>query len=120
MPPKRKGKTPAPPAAPAAPAADGPAWARPVRDGVLVEIAVKPNAKAAAFQGVEDGRLRVAIDSPPVDGKANAAVVAFLAGVLGVKRSSVSVVKGMTAHHKTVLLEGATVEAVTARVAGEA
>ena len=78
---------------------------RVVGNNVLIEINVKPNAKESEIVGIEDGLLKVSIDSPPVDGKANTEVVNFMASRFGVKKSYVSIIKGQTSHHKTVQFE---------------
>jgi uncharacterized protein (TIGR00251 family) len=57
---------------------------------------------------VHDGRLKLAVTAPPVDGEANAAVVELLARELGVPRAAVEVVAGATSRRKTVRVVGAT------------
>jgi uncharacterized protein (TIGR00251 family) len=56
---------------------------------------------------MHDGRLKVAVTAPPVDGEANAAVVEVLAKALGVPRRQVEVIAGMSSRRKTVRIEGA-------------
>ena len=85
---------------------------RVVGNNVLVEVNVKPNAKTSEICGIEEGLLKISIDSPPVDGKANSEVVNFMASCFGVKKSYVSIVKGQTSHHKTVQFENWTKEKV--------
>ncbi len=82
--------------------------------GTLVRLRVSPGAKATALQGLygeESLRLRVA--APPVDGRANAEVERFLAGLFGVARTGVEVVRGLAMRDKTVYLDG--VDAAEAR-----
>ena len=64
-----------------------------------------------------DGRpvLRVAVAAPPVEGKANAALLALVAGALGVARSAVSLRSGGTGRIKTLAVAGAP-EALAARL----
>jgi uncharacterized protein (TIGR00251 family) len=74
-----------------------------------LHIRVTPNARQSAIQGWEahplHGRvLRVRIAAPPAEGKANQEVVAFLAKVLGVGKSHVSLDKGSTSREKTLLV----------------
>jgi uncharacterized protein (TIGR00251 family) len=59
-------------------------------------------------------RLRVAVNAPPVDGKANEAVVRTLAAALGVPRSAVEIVRGETGRRKTVRIRGVTLAGLLA------
>lgn len=71
------------------------------KDGaVLVDVHVMPNAARTQIQGLHDGALRVRLHAPPVDGKANLALQAWLAGTLGVPKSAVELVRGATARRK--------------------
>ena len=55
---------------------------------------------------MHDGRLKVSVTSPPVDGEANAAVVELLAKALGVARSAVAVIAGASSRRKTMRVTG--------------
>ncbi len=89
------------------------------RDGaVTVDIQVKPRSSREAVGPVQADRLLVAVNAPPVDGKANEAVVRVLAETFGISRSAVSIVRGETGKKKTVRLIGVTAAAVT-KVTGE-
>ena len=71
------------------------------KDGaVLVSVHVMPNAARTQIQGLHDGALRVRLHAPPVDGKANLALQAWLAETLGVPKSAVELVRGGTARRK--------------------
>jgi uncharacterized protein (TIGR00251 family) len=59
-------------------------------------------------------RLRVAVAAPPVDGKANEAVVRTLAEALGVPRSAVEIVRGEAGRRKTVRVRGITLATLLA------
>ncbi|EDR26129.1 hypothetical protein, conserved [Entamoeba dispar SAW760] len=91
---------------------DGFSFVRQYKSNVIIEIEIKPNAKTSELQGVEDGILKVAIDAPPIDGKANTEVIAFMASTFGIKKSNVSLIKGQTSHHKTLQFENWTREKV--------
>lgn len=65
--------------------------------------------------GERAGVVVVRVTAPPVDGKANAALCAFLAERVGVPRSRVRVIRGMTSRDKLVRVEG--VDAATLRAA---
>jgi len=74
------------------------------RDGERVSftIRVTPRASANAVSGERDGVLLVRVTAPPVEGKANDAVVALLAKALGTPRGAVQVVRGANARTKRV------------------
>ena len=60
-------------------------WLRAEKSGdVIVDIHVIPNAARTQAEGVHDGALRVRLHAPPVDGKANLALMAWLATSLSV------------------------------------
>lgn len=87
-------------------------------DALLVEVHVTPRASRSTVQGVHDGRLKVALDAPPVDGEANAALIALLAKLLKLPKRQIELVRGQTSRHKTLLLTGVDEAAVRALVAG--
>jgi uncharacterized protein len=76
--------------------------------GVTFEVRVQPRASRAGLTGTQDGRLKIALTAPPVDGKANDALVGFLAQALDVPRRAVSILRGQTGRNKTVRIEGLT------------
>lgn len=82
--------------------------------GVRFEVLVAPRSRRDAVVGVHDGALKVALTAPPVDGEANAALVAFLAKRLRVARGSVRITRGQTSRRKTLELDGVDAEAVRA------
>jgi uncharacterized protein (TIGR00251 family) len=67
---------------------------------VIVDIHVIPNASRTQADGLHDGALRVRLHAPPVDGKANAALVAWLADTLGIAKSQIEVIRGQTSKRK--------------------
>ncbi len=82
------------------------AWLREEPGGVVLEILVQPRASRTRVLGEHDGRLKIALAAPPVDGEANAALVEFLAGALGVKKVAVTILRGETGRRKTVRIGG--------------
>jgi uncharacterized protein len=75
-------------------------WFR--RDGadVVLLISVQPRAREDAFCGTHAGRLKVRLTAPPVDGKANEALIAFLAERFHVPRRQVVLEQGETGRQK--------------------
>jgi len=62
---------------------------------------VIPGAKRNVLKD-EDGQIRVYLTAPPVEGKANTALIRFLAGHYGVRKSQVEIIKGLKSRQKTV------------------
>jgi hypothetical protein len=94
-----------------------PAWLREVAGGVELELLVQPRASRTRVAGEHGGRLKVALAAPPVDGEANAALAAFLAEALGVRRSEVELVRGATGRRKVVRVRGVSAVAAGAALA---
>lgn len=74
--------------------------------GITFDVLVTPRASREKIGPVKGDRLKVAVTSPPVDGEANAAVVACLAKALGVPRARVAIVRGDSSRRKTVRVAG--------------
>ena len=89
-------------------------WLREAPGGVVLEVLVQPRASRTRVVGVHDGRLKVQLAAPPVDGEANAALVDFLADALGARRSDVAIDRGETGRRKTVRVSGVTAPPVRA------
>lgn len=73
---------------------------------MILELYVQPGASRSGFAGTHGGRIKLRLAAPPVDGKANAALVEFLAAHYGVPRRSVSIVSGAKSRMKRVAIEG--------------
>lgn len=91
------------------------------KDGaVLVEVHVMPNAARTQIQGLHDGALRVRLQAPPVDGKANLALQAWLADTLGIPKSAVALWRGTTSRRKLLCVAaGYVAQAAWDRLAAE-
>jgi uncharacterized protein (TIGR00251 family) len=74
--------------------------------GLLLHCHIQPRAARDAIVGLHDGRLKIQVASPPVDGKANDQLIRFVAKLLGVAKSRVSLVRGETSRHKTLRIDG--------------
>ncbi len=72
--------------------------------GTRLELQVRPRAGRNRIIGVQSDRLKVEIKAPDEGGKANAALLRFMAKMLGVPSSSVSILTGKTARKKTLLV----------------
>lgn len=84
---------------------------------VTFAVRAQPRSSREAIEGVREGALRVALTAPPVEGEANAALVALLSKVLGVPKRDVTVIAGTANRSKRVRVSGLTPELVRARLA---
>lgn len=80
---------------------------------VVLHLKARPNARPNQLLVAPNGTVTVRLQAPPQDGKANACLLAYLAEVFGVSKSSVTLLTGHTAPFKKVQLE--TVDAETLR-----
>jgi uncharacterized protein len=69
-----------------------------------IKILVQPRARNNEVAGRHGDRIRIKIQAPPVDGKANRFLCSFLAEILGIRKNQLSVEKGLTAREKSVLV----------------
>jgi uncharacterized protein (TIGR00251 family) len=85
---------------------------RDTAQGAQFALRVQPRASRNAFAGVLGDAIKLAITAPPVDGKANQAVVEYLADVFRVPKSSVVIVSGETGRSKVIAIRGLSAEQV--------
>ncbi len=76
------------------------------QDSVVITVHVQPRAAKNQVAGLHDGALKLRLTAPPVDGKANKAVLACLASLLGIAKSSLSLISGHKSRRKQVLVQG--------------
>lgn len=95
-----------------------PAWLAERVDGVVISLHVQPGARSAGVVGTHGDALKVRIDSPPVDGKANAALIAYLSTAIGVPRSAITLLSGESGRRKRLLVQGVGAFEVIGRLAG--
>ena len=74
--------------------------------GCILPVRVHPGAKCNAMTGVHDGAVKISLTTPPTDGRANKALIAFLAKQLGVPRSGIILLTGATSRSKTLRVAG--------------
>jgi uncharacterized protein (TIGR00251 family) len=86
----------------------------------VLELLVQPRASKTRVVGEHDGRLKLQLAAPPVEGEANAALLAFLADALAVKRADVALLAGESGRRKRVRIAGVAAEAAAARLLGMA
>ena len=81
-------------------------------DGVRIRLI--PRAGRDEVAGERDGAVLIRIAAPPVDGKANAALIALVAKRLGVPKSAVRIVRGETSRDKVIAVDDMTANAARA------
>ncbi|MBL8483067.1 MAG: DUF167 domain-containing protein [Rhodocyclaceae bacterium] len=77
-----------------------PAWIRPEAGAALLSIHVQPGAKSTRLAGLYGDALKIRLAAPPVEGRANAALIEFVAGLLHLPRRDVELVSGAAARSK--------------------
>ncbi|MDR0378400.1 MAG: DUF167 domain-containing protein, partial [Candidatus Accumulibacter sp.] len=77
-------------------------WLRRRGSTVTLLLHVQPGARKTEVVGIHGDALKIRLSAPPVDGKANAALIEFVAGRLGVPKSAVRLVGGQTSRRKTL------------------
>jgi uncharacterized protein (TIGR00251 family) len=82
-------------------------WCSALPGGVRLAVQITPNAKKTEVIGVLDDALKLKLQAPPVDGKANEALIKYLAQVLKVPKSAVSITHGHTSKKKLIEISGA-------------
>jgi len=91
----------------------------PIRDtpaGAAFAVKIHPRAKKDAITGEVGDALKLSLTAPPVEGRANAACIEFLAKLLKVPRSSVTIASGETGRNKVIRVAGLSAEEVRGRL----
>ena len=88
-------------------------------DTTLIRCRIQPSASKTAFSGIYNDALKIALAAPPVDGKANKALTIFIAKILGISKSSVSIAKGEKSRDKVVACRNITIEEVKKIITAE-
>ncbi len=91
-------------------------WIQQTENGVIVAVRAVPRASKNAIQGVYDGALKIRLTTPPVDGKANQALIKFLSKTLKLSKSQIELAQGETSRHKTVRITGIPKEELTRKI----
>jgi uncharacterized protein (TIGR00251 family) len=89
-------------------------FARDVADGCTLSVRLHPGARKNGVTGVHADAVKIALTAPPVDEKANEALIAFLAEALHMPRARVSLVAGATSRAKMVRISGKSAAEVAA------
>lgn len=93
-------------------------WLREGNDGVVLSLHIQPGARKTEISGIHGNALKIRLAAPPVDGKANDALLAFLARTLGLPKSRVLLVSGQTSRSKRVAVTGLSSAEIASRLSG--
>ena len=83
------------------------------RTSARITVYVQPRAARTELAGLHDGQPKIRLAAPPVDGAANAELVAFIAQQLNVPKRNVRIISGLSSRHKTVEIDGVSADSVT-------
>jgi uncharacterized protein (TIGR00251 family) len=85
--------------------------------GISFAVKVHPRARKNAITGVVGDALKLALTAPPVQGKANQAVIEFFSDLFQIPRSSVTIASGETSRNKVIRIAGVSKPAAEQRLA---
>jgi uncharacterized protein (TIGR00251 family) len=90
-------------------------WFRQAADGrITLTLHIQPGAKKTEFAGLHGDALKIRLAAPPVDGKANEALIKFVAETLKLPKSAVTLKSGQSSRRKVIEIQGATPSSVEA------
>jgi len=90
-------------------------WFRQAADGrITLTLHIQPGAKKTEFAGLHGDALKIRLAAPPVDGKANEALVRFVAETLKLPKSAVTLKSGQTSRRKVIEVQGSDIASIAA------
>lgn len=94
---------------------------RATQDGVTLAVRAQPGAKRTAITGIygegQAAQLKIAVNAPPIEGRANEALTAFLAAIFSISKSAVQLTSGELSRRKVFHLRGVTLPQANAALA---
>ncbi|MBI5923161.1 MAG: YggU family protein [Betaproteobacteria bacterium] len=91
-------------------------WLRSEADAVVLSLHIQPGAKKTEVVGLHGTALKIRLAAPPVDGKANAGLINFLAPRLEVAKRQVEIISGTNSRTKQVRVAGVDAESVRSKL----
>ena len=82
-----------------------PVWLIWKREGWLVQLAIRSGARETRADGVLNGRLKLFVKAPPIEGRANQTIIAAIVEAVDTARSGVQLVSGLKSKQKSVRIE---------------
>jgi uncharacterized protein len=83
-----------------------PTFTRDTPEGCTLSVRIHPGARKNAIHGLHEGALKISLTTPPVDGRANEALIAFLSDQLRIPKARITLLTGATSRSKTLRIEG--------------
>jgi uncharacterized protein (TIGR00251 family) len=77
-------------------------FTRDTPEGCTLTVRIHPGARKNAIHGLHDGALKISLTTPPVDGRANDALIAFLSDRLRIPKARITLLTGATSRSKTL------------------
>jgi uncharacterized protein (TIGR00251 family) len=91
-------------------------WIIDSKGGAIIQVHASPRASKNQIQGLHGEALKIRLQAPPVDGKANETLIEFLAEMLGIPQRQITILAGQTSRQKRLGLQGITAEQVEIRL----
>jgi uncharacterized protein (TIGR00251 family) len=79
---------------------------RKTRDGISLQVKVQPRSSRKGIEGVAGDTVKVYLTSPPAEGAANAQLIEVLSEALGVRKSAIHIIKGLSSRLKLIEIKG--------------
>lgn len=95
-------------------------WLQAQGENVVLTLHIQPGAKKTEVAGIHGDALKIRLAAPPVDGKANDALLAFVAQSLGLAKRNVVLLSGQTSRSKRVGVNGVEIEQIRSLLLGTA
>ena len=84
----------------------------------LIKVFVSPKAKKTAVKGLHGEMIKINVAAPPIKGRANKALIEFIAEKLGVKKELVSIKSGRSSRNKTIIVKTVRTEEAISKLLG--
>lgn len=78
------------------------------KNGISLKITVVPNSAQTYIVGIIEGVVKIKLNSPPIEGKANKEVIEYFSKIINVPKTSIKILKGEKNKHKTLFIKGDT------------
>lgn len=75
------------------------------KNKIVFKIYLQPGAKKSEVSGIHDGHIKIKVNSPPIDGKANEALILFLSELLDIPKSKITIASGEKSRIKKISIE---------------